>query len=425
MKKFATLVLSILLVGITGSYASERTSEEFDSYRYDGSRYIFTEGTVEFSVFPDGQFDFVYVGPQNGSNVSVNVNTPNVNLSFNSGYDYDAYVQYDDYGAVIQVEDVPVYYDEFGRIIQAGNTEIHYNDRRIVRVGGLQVFYNNYGHFSHYTGFINVWTPRYIYRPWHVYYARPIFASCVVYDIPYRTYYTPHRYSWFHHRQYYGRRHHVAYANGRRNFYRPGSRVHHRDGRVAVNKDYNPNRRNTAISNTSARRAKDVGRNNRTVGNAANRGSRDVSRGNTANRSISRNSGVTAGKGNRIARPDAQRSATRSGDRTRKPVARQHENRKSYANERNSRTHTRTAQPRKTVSQANRQGQYRTAQSKAPNKRNGAVSRSDRSQRVARSAQSQNKRSSVERRSHTARSSKASAQRSNRSQKNVRRGRGN
>ena len=121
---------------------------------YDGNAYIFVEGDVEFSVFPDGQFDFVYVGPQTGSQVTIS--TPNVNVSFNSGYDYEAYVQYDDYGAVIQVENIPIYYDEYGRITQAGNVDIQYNDRRIVRVGGLHVVYNNYGYFSHCTGVINV-----------------------------------------------------------------------------------------------------------------------------------------------------------------------------------------------------------------------------------------------------------------------------
>src|SRR5699024_7034584 len=114
----------------------------------DGSRYIFVEGNVEFAVYPDGQFDFVYVGPHRGNQISIN--TPNANVSYNAGYDYSPYVQYDEYGAVLQVENVPIYYDAYGRIIRAGNVEIRYNDRRIVWVGGLHIFYDSRGHFSHY-----------------------------------------------------------------------------------------------------------------------------------------------------------------------------------------------------------------------------------------------------------------------------------
>ena len=44
-----------------------------------------------------------------------------------------------------------------------------------------------------------------------------------------------------------------SYVNGRRDFYRPGSRIHYRNGRTAVNRDYNPNRRNTAVASRNTR----------------------------------------------------------------------------------------------------------------------------------------------------------------------------
>ena len=125
MKKVTALVLGLFLISIS----AKATNDALTTYSYnayDGKSYIFIEGGVEFSVFPDGQFDFVYVGNDNGDSVNINLNTPGVSVSFNSGFDYDAYVQYDDYGAVIQVEDVPIYYDEFGRIAQAGDVEIRY-----------------------------------------------------------------------------------------------------------------------------------------------------------------------------------------------------------------------------------------------------------------------------------------------------------
>lgn len=244
MKNVSALLLSLFAAVFSVNAASDNTYHYYGNY--NGQSYIFVEGGVEFSVFPDGQFDFVYVGPTQGNQVNVSINTSNVNISYNSGYNYDAFVQYDDYGAVIQVEEVPIYYDEFGRIIQAGRVEIRYTNRRIVRVGGMHVFYNHYGYFSHCSGYISPWYTTYVYRPWHVYYARPFYTHCIVYDYPYRRYYRPHRYAYAYHRDHY--RGYKNYSNGRRDFTRVGSRVHYKDGRTAVNRDYNPNRRNTAVS---------------------------------------------------------------------------------------------------------------------------------------------------------------------------------
>jgi len=247
MKKLITLVFGILAFSFSSKATSENTQNYYPSN--NSSSYIFVENNIEFSIFPDGQFDFVYVGGHNGTEVSVSVGSPNVNISFNAGHDYDMYVQYDDYGAVIQIEDIPIYYDAYGRITQAGSVDIRYNNRRIVRVGGLYLHYNNYGYYSHSSGFINPWNRYYVYRPWHVYYARPFYSHCVVYDYAYRTHYTPYRYSYNHHYSYYRNRgHNNSYTNGRRSFYRPGSRVHHRNGRTAVNKEYKPSRRNKAAA---------------------------------------------------------------------------------------------------------------------------------------------------------------------------------
>ncbi len=236
MKNVSALLFAFFAT-VFSMNANSVDSENYYGNFYNGSSYIFEEGGIEFSIFPDGQFDFVYLGRNQGSQVNVSVNTPGVSINFNSGYNYDTYVQYDNYGAVIQVEDVPIYYDEFGRISQAGRVEIRYNDRRIVRVGGLHVFYNNYGYFSHCSGFVSPWYTTYVYRPWHVHYVRPIFSNCVVYDYPYRQYYHPHRYSYAYHSAHYHRGHDY-YRNARHDFYRPGSRVHYNNGRTAINKNY-------------------------------------------------------------------------------------------------------------------------------------------------------------------------------------------
>ena len=152
MKKLFNLSVYFLLISISSIVASEEINSNYLTNNY-GKSYIFSEQNVEFSVYPDGQFDFTYLRNYNGSNTSVTISSPNVNISYNSGYNYDMYIQYDDYGAVIQVEDIPIYYDEFGRIVQAGSVEIRYNNRRIVQVGGMFIHYNNYGYYSYYTGY--------------------------------------------------------------------------------------------------------------------------------------------------------------------------------------------------------------------------------------------------------------------------------
>ena len=283
MKKIATLVFLFLLTGVT-SHASANSSStlECNTYnRFDGSAYIFEEGGVEFSVFPDGQFDFSYLGQSNDSQVEVIIGSPNVNISFNAGRDYDLFVQYDDYGAVTQVENVTIYYDNYGRITRAGNVDIRYNNRRIVRVGGLFVNYNHYGQFINTSGFINTYNQFYVYRPWHAFYVAPFFSSCIVYDYPYRRYYSPVRYNYSNHRRYYQNRHRVAYQNARRNFHRPGSRVHSRNGRSTRNTSYKPNRRNTMVSE-SGNRVKTI--KSRPL---ASKGNLDRSRASSISRNIS------------------------------------------------------------------------------------------------------------------------------------------
>src|SRR5690606_40379512 len=123
--------------------------------------------------------------PNYGPNV--NVYGPGISISFNSGYNYNPFLQYDEYGAIIQVEHVPVYYDFYGRVSQIGNVFVNYNGfGHVSRIGGLYIHYNSYRQYTYYTGYINAFNPYYIYRPWHGYYTVPAYTHCVVYHKPYR-----------------------------------------------------------------------------------------------------------------------------------------------------------------------------------------------------------------------------------------------
>ena len=364
MKNIA-IIFSILLMGFSAN--ANPTENRNDLRRgYDGNAFIFVEGDVEFSVFPDGQFDFVYIGPQKTSRITVN--SPNVNISFNSGYNYDAYVQYDDYGAVIQIENVPVYYDAYGRIIQAGNVDISYNDRRLVRVGGLHIIYNNYGYYSHHTGYINMYNPYYVYRPWHVYYARPLYTHCVVYDMPYRRYYTPVRYGYHQHIVYYNNRHKVAYNNGRRDFYRPGSYVYDEKGRGRVNKDFDPNRRNTMVTSN-------VDRNNNTGRTDATRNNSNIKRNSDASNRTQETNKTRGNSSSTINNnPRANQVSTRNENTLRTNSA---ENSNTRTNSAVNNTRRQTVDRSTPVRNISNNGTRNTQQinTKAPSNRNSSVNR--------------------------------------------------
>ncbi|TXE10907.1 hypothetical protein ES711_03105 [Gelidibacter salicanalis] len=200
MKGLALLFTAMFLIGIS-VHATTTNLTKDNSYsnglkKGNGNSFIFTEGGIEFSVFPDGQFDFY--APHFGPDPHVFMNAARMPFSFNSGYDYGPYVQYDDYGAIVQIENIPIYYDYYGRITKAGNINIHYNSYgHVRRVGQLHVYYDRHHRFSHYSGYINSYNRVYVPRPWHHYYVVPAYDYRVVYVQPYRQYYTPVRHHYY------------------------------------------------------------------------------------------------------------------------------------------------------------------------------------------------------------------------------------
>lgn len=294
-----------------------------DNYRNTyGEAFIFVEGGVEFAVYPDGQFDF-YFNPRN-TGYSVNVATPHVNFSFNSGYNYDPFVQYDDFGAVIQVENVPIYYDYYGRIIQAGHVDISYNHfGRLARVGHLYLHYNHHHHFTHYTGYINRYNRHYVYRPWHRHYTRPQAHFAVVYHQPYRAHYHPNRMKYGHYKNYYKKHHNNSF---KRSYYRPGDRVasYHRGRRSTVQRDLREtnrysepavNRTRSNVNTTRERRAHQLRDTDRSATRKAQVQRRESPQSNyrkeraTVNRDDTRTRRTTTREVKRNSRQDARRSS--------------------------------------------------------------------------------------------------------------------
>lgn len=278
--KNLTHIIAFLFIGWSVS-ASVNSNTATTSYTNYNDSFIFIEGGVEFAVYPNGEFDF-YFNPDFRRGNSGHFSSPNVNISYNSGYNYEPYIQYDDYGAVIQIENVPIYYDYYGRIIQAGDIFMRYNNfGRLARVGNLHVHYNNHHHITHYSGYINPYNRRYVYRPWHDYYRRPNVNVSIVFGKPYRAYYEPQRISYNKYVTVYNNN----YINNqrKRNFYRPSQKV----------RSYNYGHRTSTKRNIAQVRTRSntniaTSRQNATRSNATVRTGRTINRG-TVNPKQSRN----------------------------------------------------------------------------------------------------------------------------------------
>lgn len=271
MKKTVRFLVVLALGTLSSQIAlAENKIATSTIYRYSNP-FIFVEEGITFSVYPDGEFDF-YIDKR--INVAAGTHIGNVEITFNSGYNYNPYVQYDDYGAVIQVEHIPIYYDYYGRVSRIGRIPIGYINGRIRNIGGLYVYYNR-DVLSHCTGFINSYNRYYVYRPFHRYFVRPAVGFCNVYHRPYRRYYTPTRYVYYRPYTYNPRRAHVAIGRTYRN--------HNQYRRDHL---YRNNQSVATRSNHSTRQV-DVRRNNKAVAQNASRTREGASRtNNTATRQV-------------------------------------------------------------------------------------------------------------------------------------------
>lgn len=166
------------------------------SYYNTQKAVTFVENGITFSVFENGAFDFL-LNSQLNTTAHINYYQPGFSISFNSGYNYDPYVQYDRYGAVIQVEHTPIYYDYYGRVRKIGAININYYNQRLYSIGGMYLHYAPTGYYSHYSGYVNSYNRYYVYHPYHNHFIMPYASYAVVRSYAYRNHYHPKRYSYY------------------------------------------------------------------------------------------------------------------------------------------------------------------------------------------------------------------------------------
>jgi hypothetical protein len=329
MKTKLLLLATFLFVGFgvqASTFKTDNSSINYYNNDY-GDSFTFVERNVTFAIFQNGEFDF-YINPGNQrGGLDVNYQGNGVNISFNSGYDYGPYVQYDDYGAIIQIENIPIYYDYYGRVNRIGNTHITYDSGRLVRVGGLHVYYNRQGYYSHYSGYINNYNRAYVFHPYHNYFARPLFDFRIVSYNPYRNHYQPTRYTYYsdHSRNKYYDKNYKRNGNDTRRVATKSVPNRYNDRNAQVerrntnDRSGQSNRNNSSVS-TSDRRTTTVNRptsNERTsqVGNNTDRRSNTVNRP-SSNERTSQSGNNTDRRSNTVNRPSSNERTSQSGNNT-------------------------------------------------------------------------------------------------------------
>ena len=370
MKKLIMLLTGLLigLVNVNATTPAE-TSAINTSYGLGyGNSFIFVENNIEFSVFPDGQFDFVI--PNQNPNISISVNTNAGSFSFNSGYDVlNGHFPFKDY---------------YGRVNQIGSIFINYNNRGFIRnVGGLYIHYNNYNVFSHCTGFINVYNRVYIHRPWHTYYRIPPRNYCVVYNRPYRVNYVPVRYAY--HRPFANNYRRTTAVATRRGHTISRNRSLATNGRGLKRADYSNYRRNSVATNNSTRtrsnatsRTSNATRSSRTSTSANNKATRTRTRSTIGNN--------TSNNGNRSgSRTRTSNSSTIKRGSTSSRVSSPRKSSTRTSTPRVSNSQSRTSRNSKTISSPSRNTSVKSrstrTQSRSTNTRSSSRSSGSRNKK--------------------------------------------
>jgi len=86
MKSKLFLIVAFLITSFSVKATTNGTENRY--YNENGNNFTFVESGITFAVFQNGEFDF-YINSRNGLNIGVR--SRNLNISFNLGYNYDAY----------------------------------------------------------------------------------------------------------------------------------------------------------------------------------------------------------------------------------------------------------------------------------------------------------------------------------------------
>jgi hypothetical protein len=180
MKKITFLVVTLILVS-TISVEANNTSKPIRYYGkhnwYNQKPVTFIERNIKFYVYQNGDIDFDLYSYSNGyygtsdfyykgKGKHKSKNRSRVKLN-SSRHHHSGFIQYDYRGRVKRIGSTHIRYDYFDRVIAINRINIRYRHNRLVRVGGLRIVINRYGHIR----FIGSVKPRYYhYNNYHNHY---------------------------------------------------------------------------------------------------------------------------------------------------------------------------------------------------------------------------------------------------------------
>lgn len=165
--KTLVLLFAGILFSINSVTALDLNANSTDTPKH--YRYVqpvtFVENGIEFSIFPDGNFDFdflyndaYYNSNSRRSSINASYNGPRVSINYTSTSPNRNYISRDRNGTIRVIGNVPINYDRAGNVTQIGSVFIGYGRGRnttLNQVGGLTVNYNNWGQIVSTRGYIN------------------------------------------------------------------------------------------------------------------------------------------------------------------------------------------------------------------------------------------------------------------------------
>lgn len=130
------------------------------------------------------------------------------------------YLQFDIFGAVTQIESVPIFYDNYGRISKAGEVDSSYKGENVTQIGNMNILYKKKNAYYASRGSINLESENLNSQIRHRKYERTV-LTIVCFPINFYRNKTPIRYSYEEHKEKYENKESVTYDNGRRTFLDP------------------------------------------------------------------------------------------------------------------------------------------------------------------------------------------------------------
>ena len=146
MKKITLLVASILLVGSVAN-ASEiikaSDEERRNSYSFD-EPISFTERSIEFFVFPNGDFDF-NTRPDDSQGDYFYKAAGKRGSEARRPINYGTRIEHDSFGRVRRVGNTFINYNSRDRVSRIGSVYMRYNRTALTQIGGMRIIYNRRG----------------------------------------------------------------------------------------------------------------------------------------------------------------------------------------------------------------------------------------------------------------------------------------